>query len=213
MNKAPLSFLKPRLLLALSAALLFSASVQVRAQDEDSSAPQEMGAADARQDGPPEDKVNPLRLLNLSPDQVRQIREIRTQSEPEGRQLLRRLNAARRALDIALYADDADEALIQQRAHEFAEAQSAVTRLRTQIEWRVRRVLTPTQLSTLRELRLRAQRERQQERRERRGPQAPPRNAFGKGSGQRPNANDNNSPPPRLPLQRLRRRGLIPRQL
>ncbi len=162
-----------------------------------------------QQEHAPVEKHAPFRLLNLTQDQISQIRDIRTQSETEGRALLRRMNMARRALDAALYADNSDEALIQQRANELADAQASVTRMRAQVEWKIRRVLSPTQLSMLREIRLRAQQERRQERRNR---ALQPNNAFGPRPLRTPNAENNKPDRQRLPFPRMRRRGLLHRQ-
>ena len=87
---------------------------------------------------------------------------------PQARALNQRLNQARRALDEAIYSDAVDEALIEQRARDVAEAQAALVRLRAQTELRVRRVLTPEQLQTFRRLRFEARRRQQQMRREQR---------------------------------------------
>jgi len=134
-----------------------------------------------------------LSQLNLSAEQVAQMRQIREESVPQAQALTRRLNQARRALDEAIYADALDEALVEQRARELAEAQAAVIRNRAQTELRVRRVLTPEQLQTFRDLRFRA---RQQKRMERR---------LERGLPVRPNAPSNQTPDAR-PLQRLRER-------
>lgn len=101
-----------------------------------------------------------MRRLNLTPEQRTRLREIRGQSEPEARELVRRVRLARRALDDAIYADSADEALVGRRARALSEAQAALLRLRTATELKVRHVLTPEQLQLFRELRSRAQRRR-----------------------------------------------------
>ncbi|MFL6284884.1 MAG: Spy/CpxP family protein refolding chaperone [Pyrinomonadaceae bacterium] len=121
-----------------------------------------------------------LSQLNLTAAQVSQMREIREQSVPQALTLTRRLNQARRALDESIYSDALDEALVEQRVREVAEAQAAVVRNRAQTELRVRRVLTPEQLQTFRDLRNRARRQKRMERRLERGlparrPNAPPR--------------------------------------
>ena len=135
-----------------------------------------------------------LSQLNLTAAQVEQMREIRTQSVPQAQALTRRLNQARRALDESIYSDALDEALVEQRAREVAEAQAAVVRLRALTELRVRRVLTPEQLQTFRDLRLRARRQKRIERRLERGLPARRRNAPAE---QTPDAR---------PLRRLRER-------
>jgi Spy/CpxP family protein refolding chaperone len=135
-----------------------------------------------------------LSQLNLTAAQVEQMREIREQSVPRAKELTRRLNQARRALDESIYSDALDEALVEQRAREVAEAQAALIRHRAQTELRVRRVLTPEQLQTFRDLRIRARRQQRIERRLERG--LPVR---------RPNASPEQTPDAR-PLQRLRER-------
>jgi Spy/CpxP family protein refolding chaperone len=135
-----------------------------------------------------------LSQLNLTATQVSQMREIREQSVPQAQALTRRLNQARRALDESIYADTADETLIEQRAREVAEAQAALVRLRAQTELRVRRVLTPEQLQTFRDLRIRARRRKRIERRLERGLPA-----------LRPKASAGQTPDAR-PLRRLRER-------
>src|SRR5690349_11886551 len=75
-----------------------------------------------------------LSQLNLSAEQVTQMRQIREQSVPQAQTLTRRLNQARRALDEAIYADALDESLVEQLAREVAEAQAAIIRNRAQTE-------------------------------------------------------------------------------
>ena len=135
-----------------------------------------------------------LSQLNLTAAQVARMREIRQQSVPQAQALTRRLNQARRALDESIYSDSLDEALVEQRAREVAEAQTALIRHRAQTELRVRRVLTPEQLQTFRDLRIRARREQRIRRRIERG--LPVR---------RPNAPADQTPDAR-PLRRLRER-------
>ena len=101
---------------------------------------------------------NLVQRLNLTQAQQQQLREIRSQGEPEMRELARRMRLARRALDQAIYSDVAEEALVEQRARELAAAQAALVRLRAATELKVRRVLTPEQLQSFRELRRQAQR-------------------------------------------------------
>ncbi|HEX8558596.1 MAG TPA: Spy/CpxP family protein refolding chaperone, partial [Pyrinomonadaceae bacterium] len=114
-----------------------------------------------------------VRRLNLTPEQRARLVEIRMQGEPETRELARRVRLARRALDEAIYADASDESLVEQRAGELAAAQAALVRLRAAAELKVRRVLTPEQLQTFRELRRQAAR-RQLLRRRARGARIQP---------------------------------------
>src|SRR5215213_11262720 len=92
-------------------------------------------------------------LLNLTPEQVRQIRAIRRANRVEWQAARQRLRDARLALDQAIYSDDASEAAVAQRAREVAEAQAAEVRLRALTELSIRRVLTPEQLNTFRSIR------------------------------------------------------------
>jgi len=104
--------------------------------------------------------------LNLTPDQFGKIRSILEEKKLERQTAGRRLNQALRALDEAIYSDNATEAVIEQRAREVAEAQAAQVRLRAMTELNIRRVLTPDQLSTFRKIRqehIRAQREQRLE--------------------------------------------------
>jgi Spy/CpxP family protein refolding chaperone len=164
------------LLVALS---LFVLIPQARAQQQQ----QQQDAEPSRQEG-----VQPqgggrgnnlMQQLNLTPEQRVQLREIRRQSEPETRELTRRMRLARRALEEAIYSDADNEALIEQRARALADAQAALVRLRAMTELKVRRVLTPEQLQSFRNLRLQAQRRQMLQRRLRgAGQQTPPPGAL-----------------------------------
>lgn len=183
----------------LCAALLFCAAHVALAQDDDDEGPLSQGQEQAAApQPPPQQRPNLFALLNLTPEQVGRIREIRLTSEPEGRAIVRRINLARRMLNEAIYSDAADESLVRERARALAEAQSAGTRLRVDVEWRIRNVLTTEQLGKLRDLRAQAQRQRRRDRLN---------NPDGR---RRPNADAFNNNQPRRPIQRLRRRGVIP---
>jgi len=112
---------------------------------------------------------NLLQQLDLSPEQRTQIRTIREQNKDELNAATRRLRQAQRALDDAVYDDNANETLVEERAREVAAAQAEVVRRRALTELQINRVLTPTQLSKFRALRRaasleqQAQRKRQQE--------------------------------------------------
>ena len=140
--------------------LLFPLCAEAAAQEQDE--PQ------APQQGPPQNPARALNLmqrLNLSREQRQQLREIRRESEPGRRDLARRLRLARRALDEAIYADAADEALVEQRSRELAALQSQLARQRALTELKVRRVLTDEQLRLFRSLRQEAQRRQMLQRR------------------------------------------------
>jgi len=113
----------------------------------------------------PAREINLMQRLNLTPEQRQRLREIRQQSEPELRDLARRVRLARRALDEAVYADAADEALVEQRSRELAVLQNLLTHTRAVTEMKVRRVLTDEQLRLFRDLRRQAQRRQMLQRR------------------------------------------------
>ncbi len=148
-------------------ALLFSAAHGARAQTGAAPPPAQAQESAATQANP-NDPAALLKQLSLSPDQIAQVRAIQSENVPQARALNQRLNQARRALDEAIYSDTVDEALIEQRARDVADAQAALVRLRAQTELRVRRVLTPEQLQTFRQLHQQALIEQRRQRREQR---------------------------------------------
>ncbi|HYY56406.1 MAG TPA: Spy/CpxP family protein refolding chaperone, partial [Pyrinomonadaceae bacterium] len=93
---------------------------------------------------------------NLTPDQIQQIRAIRQESREQWRAARQQLALAHRALDEAIYSDQVNEALVEERAREVGVAQATVIRLRSLTELKIRRVLTPEQLNTLRVMRQQA---------------------------------------------------------
>jgi Spy/CpxP family protein refolding chaperone len=125
--------------------LLCVSTSQVLAQNADEAPQAEAGRGDR--------DANWASALGLTPDQVTRIRAIRQENRFEWQAARQRVNQAQRALDQAIYSDDADEAVIEQRAREVAEAQAVEVRLRARTELSIRRVLTPEQLNTFRTLR------------------------------------------------------------
>jgi len=107
---------------------------------------------------------NLLQQLDLSPEQRAQIRTIREQNKDELNAATRRLRQAQRALDDAVYDDNANESLVEERAREVAAAQAEVVRRRALTELQINRVLTPAQLNKFRALRRAAFLEQQAER-------------------------------------------------
>lgn len=96
---------------------------------------------------------DPVRELNLTPEQRERIRAIREQTREERAAINQRLRATNRALEEVLDSENLIEAVVEQRLREVAEAQAASMRMRVLTEFRIRRVLTPDQLTTLRTLR------------------------------------------------------------
>ena len=98
--------------------------------------------------------TDPIEQLRLSPDQRQAVRRIVADTRLERQSTNRRLREANVALDQALDAEPTDENLIEQRINEVAAAQAAQLRMRIHTEMRIRRILHPEQLATLRRLRL-----------------------------------------------------------
>lgn len=111
-------------------------------QDPQPNPTQEGGASD------------PIEQLRLTPEQRQRIRLIAEQGKDERQLINRRVREASIALDQALDAEPIDENLIEQRVNDLAAAQAAQMRMRIQMELKIRRVLHPEQLATLRRLRL-----------------------------------------------------------
>lgn len=145
--------------LVLLFALLFSVAHEAAAQAQagtETPPAQAETAPTSRRHGRKDGHGALLSRLNLTPEQREQIRQIRQQTEAEGRQLMRRMREARRALDLSIYFEDADETVVEARTRELAAVQAEALRLRTLTELRIRRVLTPEQLNVLREIRKQA---------------------------------------------------------
>jgi len=96
-----------------------------------------------------------LAELNLSTEQIRQIRRINRENQPLLREAQKRLREARINLDRAIYADNLDEAEVRARLKAVNLDQAEVIKLRSTTEFAVRKVLTPEQLVRFREVRRR----------------------------------------------------------
>jgi Spy/CpxP family protein refolding chaperone len=99
---------------------------------------------------------DPIRELNLTPQQREQIRTIRQQNQTERAAINERVRETNRALEAVLDSDNPDEAVVEQRMREVAAAQAAAMRMRILTEVRIRRVLTSEQRNLLRALRQQA---------------------------------------------------------
>ena len=102
----------------------------------------------------PQPTEDPIQQLNLTPEQRRRIRILTEQTREERQLTNRRVREANIALDQALDAEPVDESLVEQRINELTAAQAAQTRMRIHMELRIRRLLYPEQLATLKRLRL-----------------------------------------------------------
>lgn len=113
------------------------------------------GQATQQQPGTPEAQQgggDPIRQLNLTPEQREQIRAIREQNKTERAAINERVREANSALEAELNSDNPDEAVVEQRVRDVAVAQAAAMRMRILTEVRIRRVLTPEQRIILRSL-------------------------------------------------------------
>ena len=102
-------------------------------------------------------QVPDLGPLNLTPDQIQKIRTINAELKDQRQTAIQRVRQAQRALNEAIESPSPNEALIDQRSHEVADAQAATIRLRSLTEARILQVLTPEQRIRLREMRQRNQ--------------------------------------------------------
>lgn len=112
--------------------------------------------AQGLRDRPPKDNFRPqqiLRELNLSREQIQQIKRIHEDRREQMQSAQRRLRDANRSLDQAIYADTINEDEIQTRLKEVQAAQGEVIKIRNFTELAVRKVLTAEQLARFRELR------------------------------------------------------------
>jgi Spy/CpxP family protein refolding chaperone len=100
--------------------------------------------------------------LNLLPEQIQKIRAINAELKDQRQAANLKLRQAQRALAEAVESATPDEALIDQRSHELADAQATTIRLRSLAESRILQVMTPEQRIRLREMRQRNQALRRQ---------------------------------------------------
>jgi Spy/CpxP family protein refolding chaperone len=113
------------------------------------------------QDAPPTPQTDPakrpnlLRELGLSPEQVQTIRTINQAQKPKMELAQRNFRQARKALDDAVYAEEFVETDVQAKNKVVQIAQAEITKVKTETEVAIRKVLTPEQLVKFRELRQR----------------------------------------------------------
>ena len=105
-----------------------------------------------------------LAQLNLTQDQIQKIRAINAELKDQRQAANQRLKLAQRTLAEAMESPNQNEALIEQRSRELADAQAATIRLRALSEFRILQVLTPEQRVKLREMRMRNQAIRREQR-------------------------------------------------
>ena len=105
---------------------------------------------------------DPIRDLNLSPEQRERIRAIREETRDERAAINQRLRETNSALEEVLDSDNPSDAVVEKHLRDIAEAQAASLRMRIATEMKVRRVLTPDQLTILRTLRQNAKNSRRE---------------------------------------------------
>ena len=98
--------------------------------------------------------------LGLTDEQMQQVRRMNMSRRPLMREAQMRLRQATRALDDAIYAEQLNEAEVQDRLREFQSAQADVGKVRFDTELAMRKILTPEQLVRFRELRQRFEQQR-----------------------------------------------------
>lgn len=109
----------------------------------------QFGEGDRRQPGL-------LELLGLTKDQVRQIRQLNQTLQPMRKEAQQRLAMANKALDEAIYADETNDEIINQRLKDVQFAQGELIKSKIMMETSVRKLLTREQLFKFRQLRERA---------------------------------------------------------
>jgi Spy/CpxP family protein refolding chaperone len=141
--------------------------------------------------------------LNLSPDQIQKIRAINADVKDQRQAAGIKLRQAQRALAEAIESPTPNEALIEQRSHELADAQANTIRLRSLTEARILQVMTPEQRIRVKEIRQR----NQALRREANQPQLPGNVLRRRQQGLQRNAN---LPTPRPNQRKLNRQASKP---
>lgn len=101
-----------------------------------------------------------LRELALTDEQKIQLRELNKARKPLIQAAQKNFRDAMRALDASIYADVFDEYAYGLRLADLQKAQAELQRLRFENEVNIRKILTPAQLGTFRDLRKRFAAER-----------------------------------------------------
>jgi Spy/CpxP family protein refolding chaperone len=137
-------------LLSLAVAILLVAGGSLHAQTPQTQPTTDVVQQQQRQMNQIEQMLRPL---NITPDQEQRIQAIYAEMADERQAANRRLRLAQRALTEAIQSPTPDEALIEQRSKEVADAQATTIRLRSLTEARILQVLTQEQRQKLRQLR------------------------------------------------------------
>jgi Spy/CpxP family protein refolding chaperone len=132
--------------------LLTGAGIVANAQSPQN--PLESGQTQSQTQG---NQIPDFGPLNLTQDQIQRIRGINAELKDERQTAVQRLRQTQRSLAEAIESPTPNEALIDQRSREVADAQAATIRIRSLSEARILQVLTPEQRIRLREMRQRNQ--------------------------------------------------------
>lgn len=133
----------------LSLAVVLGGSITLYAQG----GPPDGGQPNRRPQG--DVRANLFRELGLSRDQMQQIRRYNVERRPQMEAAQRQFRDANRRLDEAIYADQLNEAEVEERIKAVQRAQSELISLRSSNELSLRKILTPGQLTRFRRLRQR----------------------------------------------------------
>lgn len=98
-------------------------------------------------------RPNLLQELGLNKNQIQQLRQINRELQPQMRQAQRNLREATQALDEAIYADESNDSLVQEKVKDLQMAQAEMIKNRTIMETSIRKILTREQLIKFRDLR------------------------------------------------------------
>ena len=122
-----------------------------------------ISVTDAQEQVPPENQntnpnqaIRPFKIfeeLDLSPEQIQQIKGINKRRKPITQAAQQRWREANRNLDAAVYADSTTDDEVKTRFKEAQIAQTELLKERTTTEYLIRKVLTPEQLIKFRQLR------------------------------------------------------------
>ncbi len=137
--------------------LLAIIAVQVRAQTPTPQNPVEPARTQTQMQPNQPGQLPDFAELNLSAEQIQKIRAINAEVKDQRQAAGIKLRQAQRALAEAVESPTPNEALIEQRSHELADAQATTIRLRSLTEARILQVMTPEQRIRVREIRQRNQ--------------------------------------------------------
>ena len=143
----------------LSWLLLLTTAEVLQAQTQNPSTPstQSESTQTANQQQMNLTPIPDLGQLNLTPDQREKIRTIWSDTDEQRKAVNGRVRVAQRALTEAIDSPTPNDALIEQRSRELADARAEAARFHSLMEARILQVLTTEQRVRLREMRRQAQ--------------------------------------------------------